>query len=115
MSTPVLDGDLLFGMSVRGRGCFFCLDARNGKTLWESDEAQGCAYASVLNAGGVWLFLTENGRLVVAKPNGTKYEPIAEYKVSDRQTWAHPVFRGDHILIRDQTVLRALTISDAGK
>jgi outer membrane protein assembly factor BamB len=110
MSTPVLDGDLLFGMSVRGRGCFCCLDARTGKTLWQSDEKQGVGYASVVNAGGAWLFLTERGRLVVVKPGGARYEPIAEYAVSDRQTWAHPVFLGDRILIRDDLTLRSFRV-----
>ena len=28
----------MFGTSSRGRGCFFCLDAKTGKTLWEGDE-----------------------------------------------------------------------------
>jgi outer membrane protein assembly factor BamB len=108
MSTPVLAGDLLFGMSARGRGCFFCADARTGKTLWESDEKQGIGYPSVLNAGGAVLFLTSRGRLVAVKPVGTGYEPVAEYKVSDRETTAHPVFLGDRILIRDDTTLRSL-------
>jgi outer membrane protein assembly factor BamB len=112
MSSPVLAGDLLFGMSVRTRGCFFSLDARTGKTLWESDERQGFGFASVLNAGGVWLFLTERGRLVVVKPNRKAYEPVAEYQVSDTQTWAHPVFLGDRILIRDQMTLRSMAIPD---
>jgi outer membrane protein assembly factor BamB len=115
MSTPVLDGDLLFGMSVRGRSCFCCLDAKTGKTLWEGDEKQGFGYANFLNAGSVWLFLTDRGRLVVAKPGGTEYEPIAEYKVSDRPTWAHPVFLGDRILIKDDTTLRCLRVEPAGK
>jgi outer membrane protein assembly factor BamB len=110
VSTPVLEGDLLFGMSVQRRGCFFCLDARTGKTLWESDEKQGFGFASVLNAGSVWLFLTEKGRLVVVKPNGKEYEPIAEYKVCDRPTWPHPVFLGDRILIRDDLTLRSFRI-----
>jgi outer membrane protein assembly factor BamB len=116
MSTPVLDGDLLFGMSVRGRGCFCCLDARSGKTLWESDEKQGFGYASFVNAGSVWLFLTDRGRLVVVKPGGKGYEPVAEYKVCDRPTFAHPVFLGDRILIRDDLTLRSFRIEpDAGK
>jgi outer membrane protein assembly factor BamB len=116
MSTPVPAGDLLFGMSCRGRGCFFCLDARTGKTLWESEERQGVGYATVLNAGGAWLFLTNRGRLVVARPNGKEYEPIAEYTVSDRQTFPHPVFLGDRILIKDDTTLRSLRIEpDAGR
>jgi outer membrane protein assembly factor BamB len=116
MSTPVVAGDWLFGMSARGRGCFFCLDATSGKTQWESEERQGFGYASVLNAGNAWLFLTERGRLVVVKPDGKRYEPIAEYKVSDRQTWAHPVFLGDRILIRDDMTLRCFRIqADARK
>jgi outer membrane protein assembly factor BamB len=115
MSTPVLAGDLLFGMSVRGRGCFCCLDAKNGKTLWESDEQQGFRYASVLNTGSAWLFLTDRGRLVVVKPSGTAYEPIVEYKVSDTETWAHPVFLGDRILIKDRATLHSFAIKDDGK
>jgi outer membrane protein assembly factor BamB len=115
MSTPVLAGDLLFGASARGRGCFFCLDAKTGKTLWESEEKQGFGYATVLNAGGAWLFLTTRGRLVVVKPSDREYEPIAEYTVSDRQTWAHPVFLGNRILIRDDLTLRSLRIEPDGK
>jgi outer membrane protein assembly factor BamB len=110
MSSPVLAGDLLFGMSVQRRGCFFCLDARSGKTLWESDEGQGFGFASVLNAGDAWLFLTERGRLVVVKPNSRAYEPVAEYQVCDTQTWAHPVFLGNRILIKDARALRSFRI-----
>jgi outer membrane protein assembly factor BamB len=110
MSTPVVAGDLVFGMSVHHRGCFFCLDGKTGKTLWESEERQAFGYASVVDAGGAWLFLTERGRLVVVRPTGKEYNPIAEYQVSNRQTWAHPVFLGDRILIRDQTTLRSLAL-----
>jgi outer membrane protein assembly factor BamB len=115
MSSPVLAGDLLFGVSGRRRGAFFCMDARNGKTLWESEEKEVLGYASVLNAGSVWLFLTVRGRLVVIKPNGKACERIAEYTVSDTQTWAHPVFLGERILIKDETTLRSLAIRDDGK
>jgi outer membrane protein assembly factor BamB len=110
MSSPVREGDLLFGMSARGRGCFFCLDATNGKTLWESEEKEVFGYAAIVNAKSVLLFLTPRGRLVVVKPNGKEYELIAEYKVSDRQTWAHPIFLGDRILIRDEQTLRSYRI-----
>jgi outer membrane protein assembly factor BamB len=116
MSSPVLEGDLVFGSSSRGQGCFFCLDARTGKTLWESPERKGSGYATTVTARSVLLFLTVDGRLVVVKPNGQAYEPVAEYKVSDRQTWAYPVFLGDRILIRDDLTLRSFRIEpDTGK
>src|SRR5262249_5129433 len=112
MSSPVLAGNLLFGMSTRNLGCFFCLDAGSGKTLWVSDGRQG-GYASILNAGGGLLFLTEKGRLQVVKASARAYEPIAEYRVSDSPTWAHPVFLGDRILIKDATTLRSFRIEQA--
>jgi outer membrane protein assembly factor BamB len=115
MSTPVLDGDLLFGMSVRGRGCFCATDARTGKTLWESDEKQGFGYATFVNAGSVWLFLTDRGRLVVVKPSGTGFEPLAEYKLTDRHAPAHPVFLDNRILIKDDKTLRSFRIEPDGK
>jgi outer membrane protein assembly factor BamB len=108
-SSPVIAGDLVFGMSSRRSGCFFCLDATRGTTLWESEGRQG-DYASLLNAGRVLLFLTERGRLLIVKPSATAYEPIAEYQVSDTDTYAHPVFLGGRILIKDSTTLRSFRI-----
>jgi hypothetical protein len=114
-SSPVVAGDLVFGMSTRQGGCFFCLDARSGKTLWMSDGGQG-GYASILNLGSVLLFLKDRGQLLVVKPSATAFEPIAEYRVCDRATIAHPVFLGDRILIKDDLTLRSFRIEpDAGK
>jgi outer membrane protein assembly factor BamB len=114
-SSPVPAGDLLFGSSTKKQGCFFCLDANSGKTLWESDGLQG-GNASTLNAGSVLLYLTEKGRLLVVKPSAQAYEPIADYQVSDTDTHAHPVFLGDRILIKDGTTLRSFRLKpDAGK
>jgi outer membrane protein assembly factor BamB len=111
MSTPVVQGELMFGSSARGAGGLFCLDPKTGKTLWESDQKQVFGYASVLGAGNVVLFLTHKGRLVVVKASGTEYEPLAEYQVSDTQTWPHPVFLGNRILIRDEHTLRSLALA----
>jgi RNA polymerase sigma factor (sigma-70 family) len=108
-SSPVISGELIFGMSSRKNGCFFCLDAASGATLWESEGREG-DYASILNAGSVLLFLTEKGRLIVVRPSSTAYEPIAEYQVSDADTHAHPVFLGERILIKDGTSLRSFRI-----
>jgi RNA polymerase sigma factor (sigma-70 family) len=116
MSTPVLAGDLLFGMSDRARRCFFCLDANTGTTLWESDDGEDPGNTSILNAGSVLLFLTAGGRLVVVRPSGTAYEPVADYRMSDTQTWAHPVFLGDRIVIKDAATLRLFRIEqDTGE
>jgi outer membrane protein assembly factor BamB len=114
MSSPVLAGDLLFGLSDRQRGYLFCLKAETGKTVWESGGRWKCG-ASILNATRVWLVLTTNGQLLVVKPSSKAYEPIAKYQVSDSHTWAHPVFLGKRILIRDQSTLRSFRIESQEK
>jgi outer membrane protein assembly factor BamB len=110
MSTPVLAGELLFGMSARKQGSFFCLDANSGKTLWEYECKQQVANASILNAGRVLLILTNEGRLLVINPSARGYEPVAEYRVSDTTTYAHPVLLGNRVLIKDASTLRSFRI-----
>jgi outer membrane protein assembly factor BamB len=115
MSSPVLAGDLLFGFSGQKLGHLFCLDARTGRTLWEGPGRLGgnaTNYASLLNAGSVWLALTGGGYLVVVKAGGTAFEPVAEYRVADGGTDAHPVFLGDRILIKDGSTLRLFRIGE---
>src|SRR5262249_23665211 len=114
MSSPVVAGGWLFGHSDHKMGQLFCLDAQTGETLWQSDGRLG-GYASILNLGSVWLVLTERGQLLAVKPSGTSYEVIAQYRVSDKQTWAHPLFLGDRILIKDDTTLRSFRIELEGK
>jgi RNA polymerase sigma factor (sigma-70 family) len=76
-SSPVVVGDLVFGMSTRNMGCFFCLDANSGKLLWESDARQG-GYASIVSLGSVLLILKDRGQLLVVRPSATAFEPIAD-------------------------------------
>jgi RNA polymerase sigma factor (sigma-70 family) len=107
--SPVVAADLVFGMSTKNGGCFFCLDARSGRTRWESPGRQG-GYASLLSLGSVLLFLKDRGQLLVVKASGAAFEVIAEYRVSDRATTAHPVFLGDRVVIKDDITLRCFRI-----
>jgi outer membrane protein assembly factor BamB len=109
MSTPVVVGDWLFGHADQKMGQLYCLDAKTGETLWDWGDRLG-GYASILKVGSICLVLTDKGRLYVIKPNAKECERIAEYKVSDNSTWAHPVFLGDRLLIRDDNTLRSFRI-----
>ena len=66
MSSPVVNGATLFGLSHRNRGQFFAIDVGTGKTLWTTAGREG-ENASVLAAGGVLLLSTTNGELIVAR------------------------------------------------
>ena len=65
LNSPVLQGNLLFGLSVRRRGSSSRLMPRTGKTLWQGPGRMG-ENAAILNLGGkVLLLLTNDANLIV--------------------------------------------------
>jgi outer membrane protein assembly factor BamB len=110
LSTPVLQGNRLFGFSMLKKGQFFALDADTGKTLWQGPGRMG-ENAAILNVGGTaFLALTNEANLIVLPANAKEYTPTVQYTVANSPTWAHPVVSGNRILIKDETTLRSLTV-----
>lgn len=110
LNSPVLQGNLLFGLSTLKKGQFFAMDAATGKTLWQSPGRMG-ENAAILNSGGkVLLLLTNEAKLIVLPVSAKEYAPAAEYTVANSPTWAHPLIIGNRILIKDETTLRSLKI-----
>ena len=111
LSTPVLQGNLLFGMTARQKGQFFAVDADTGKTAWQSPGRMG-ENAAILNLGGkALLFLTNEANLIVQPVEAKTYSPVVQYTVATSPTWAHPLVLGRRILIKDETSLASLTIA----
>jgi outer membrane protein assembly factor BamB len=104
MSSPVLQGDAVFGFSHYKKGQFFCLDARTGVTQWTSPPRQG-ANAAVLISGGNLILLRDEGELMIAKASGKAFEPLRHYGVADSPTWAHPLVLRNGVVIKDATTL----------
>ncbi len=100
MSTPVINGDLLLGMSHKNKGRFVALDIRTGKTLWSTAGREG-DNSAVLAAGDKVFFLTDNAELIVAKASRSGFEQLRRYTVAKSPTWAHPVLAGKYILVKD--------------
>jgi outer membrane protein assembly factor BamB len=110
LSTPVLQGNTLFGFSILKKGQFFALDADTGKTIWQGPGRMGES-AALLNAGGsAFLALTNEANLIVLPVNAKEYAPTVQYTVANTPTWAHPVVIGNRILIKDETTLRSLAL-----
>lgn len=108
MNTPVLQGNLLFGLSARNKGQYFSIDADTGKTLWLG-PGRMAENAAILNLGGkVLLMLSNDAKLVVLSASAKDFNPLAEYTVAESPTWAHPVVIGNRILIKDEMTLRSL-------
>lgn len=104
MSSPLLAGGLLFGMSHKNKGQFFCLDAATGKTLWTGDPRQGENAAMVI-AGDTIFSLTNDADLIVTSAADKGAKVIKKYHVAEKPTWAHPAITGRSILIKDETTL----------
>ena len=111
LNSPVLQANMLFGLSALKKGQFFAIDADTGKTLWQSPGRMG-DNAAILNLGGKFLLLlTNDANLIVLPVSEKEYAPVAQYTVANSPTWAHPVVIGNRILIKDETTLRSLKIS----
>jgi len=106
MSTPVLAGHRLVGLSHKKKGQFFCLDADTGKTLWESAGRMG-ENAAVVTVGAFFFLLTEEAKLFVLRTDASSFAPVKEYQVANTPTWAHPLLLGNRIIIKDQATLAA--------
>jgi outer membrane protein assembly factor BamB len=104
MNSPLLAGDLLFGMSHKNKGQFFCLDAASGETLWTGDPRQGENAAMVI-AGDTIFSLTNDADLIVTSAADKGAKVIKRYHVAEKPTWAHPAIVGRDILIKDETTL----------
>ena len=108
-STPVLKGMMLFGIS--GRGNLYCVDAITGKTAWTDGTSRDqMGFAGIVDAGRVLLALPSNSELIVFKPDRARFTQVRSYKVSDAQTYAHPVISGNRIFIKDEDSLTMWTV-----
>ena len=110
MSTAVINGDHLYGMSHFKMGQIFCLDPRDGTIRWLSEGRIGQNVAFLALEGHV-AALRSNGelRIIAADPAG--YRARASYRVAPDQTWAPPVLLDSRILIKD---LNRLTLWSFG-
>ncbi len=104
MNSPVLSGNLLFGLSHKNSGQFFCLDAESGKVLWKGEGRRGENAAMVL-AGAFVVSLTNDADLIVARASAGGLAPLRQYTVAGSPTWAHPVLVGRKLLVKDETTL----------
>ena len=100
MSSPVLIGGTIYGLTMRSRGQFVAVDAASGKTLWNTQGREG-ENASMLGSRSWLLASTTDGNLVVARANPQKYDEVRRYQIAPSAVWAHPAITGNSILVKD--------------
>lgn len=95
-------------------GLLTCLDFKTGKVLWSDRRPGKC---SICYADGRLYARSENGTvsLVDATPEGfTLRGQFEQPERSDQPSWPHPVVAGGRLYLRDQNVLLAYDVKQAG-
>ena len=100
MSSPVLIGGTIYGLTVRSLGQFVAIDAASGKTLWTTKGREG-ENASMLGSRAWLLASTTDGNLVIARANPQKYEEVRRYQIASSAVWAHPAITSRSIIVKD--------------
>jgi len=100
MSTGVVSGGYLFGLTHRNKGQFFCVDPKSGKVLWTT-RGREAENAALIASRDLLIATTTEGELVVARRDPAKFDVIKRYTIADSPVWAHPVPAGRGILIKD--------------
>ena len=104
MSSPVVAGGVLYGLTHKNRGQFFAVDVKTGKMLWTSPPRQA-ENAGLTVAGTVVIATTTEGALTVFRQSRTVFESVRTYTVAESPIWAHPGFAAGGILIKDVDTL----------
>ena len=104
MSSPVVNGSTVFGMSNKQRGSLFAMNAKTGEVLWKSEGRIG-ENASLTDIGSALLVMSTSGDLTVQQKAGSELKEVAKYKVASTPVWASPAVTGDKVLIKDKTTL----------
>jgi outer membrane protein assembly factor BamB len=104
MSTPIVNGTTLYGMSNKQRGSLFAMNAATGEVRWKGEGRLG-ENASLTDVGSALLVVTDGGDLIVQQKTDGALKEVIRYKVADSPVWASPALAGDQILIKDKTTL----------
>jgi outer membrane protein assembly factor BamB len=109
MSSPVVIGSTVYGLSHRNRGQFFAIDVAAGRTLWTTPGREG-ENASIIASGELLLLSTTNAELIVARAGAGKLAEIKRYTIAESAVWSHPAVFGNTLLVKDVDKLICWTV-----
>lgn len=109
LSNPVLVGERMYGLSSRGKGTLFVLDARTGKALYKS-EGRYAENAQFLVEGRTMHAMTTQGEWITLEIGGAAPMERGRFEATTSQVWARPALAGRQLFVKDETKLRAFGI-----
>jgi len=116
ISTPVFADGYIYGVDSYGE--MRCLDAADGRRIWEDKTAVPTARWSTIHFvknGDRYFLFNERGDLIIAKLSPKGYEEISRAHLLEptldqlRQRggvcWTHPAFANKHVFVRNDKEL----------
>jgi outer membrane protein assembly factor BamB len=129
MSTPVIQGDYIYGVDSYGE--LRCLTLGDGKRVWSELTATGAgkaperwANAFLVPQGDRFFLFNEKGDLIIAKLSPKGYEEIDRAHILDptgqlagkfssprKIVWSHPAFANKAIFARNDKEIVAVSLA----
>lgn len=122
ISTPVLDGDHIYGVDSYGE--LRCLDITNGDRKWSTFQAtsgQSARWgnAFIVKQGARYFLFNEQGDLVIARLTPQKYEEISRAHLLEPTgpaqrrdvVWVHPAFANRCMYVRNDKEIIAVSLA----
>jgi outer membrane protein assembly factor BamB len=94
-TSPVLFNGHLYGFSDVE---LVCVDPKDGKRLW---KGPAFGYGQVVLRDDLLIVLTEQGSVVLASANPSKYEELGRFDVFNEKTWNTPCLAGNRLYLRN--------------
>jgi outer membrane protein assembly factor BamB len=121
-STPLIDGQHVYGVDVRG--ILRCLRLDTGEQVWQDNSAvpeDNFATVHLIRQGDkTWMF-NERGELIISRLTPEGFQEISRAKLIDPTqeqlrrrdgvTWSHPAFAYRHVFARNDQELVAADLS----
>jgi outer membrane protein assembly factor BamB len=125
ISTPVIDGDYVYGLDNDGQ--LRCLEAATGKLVWKTDallkEHAMYGTAFFVRNGNRYFINNDRGELVIARLSPKGFEEIDRTKLIEptnpyvrrRQLpnvlWSHAAYANKHVVIRNDREIARFSLA----
>lgn len=123
ISTPVIDGDYVYGVDSYGQ--LRCLDADTGERIWESQQAvpkDRWSNIHIVRHRDRYVLFNERGELIFARLSPAGYEEISRAKLIEPTRvqlnlrggvcWSNPAYANKHVFARNDEELVCASLAE---
>lgn len=111
-TTPILQGDVIYGIDGRQDGgpvTLKCFDPKTRKVFWSAPWDE---YATLIGVDGKLLVMQTNGELKLVKMSKSQYEELGKTSLLSGKTRALPALAGGRLYVRNEKTLACFNLAE---